>query len=342
MNKPLVQLTLARLREFIREPEALFWAFIFPIIMSVAMAIAFPARGTRPVRVGIEAGPGADRVRAVLSASPGVTVRDIAPPDEPRAIREGEVHLVVIPTSPPTYRFDAAREESRVARLVVDDALKRSAGRADPWDAREQPMEIAGSRYIDWLIPGIVGMGIMSTGMWGVSFSIVQARLRKVLKRLAASPMRKTDYLLAQLLARLVFLAPEVVVPLGFGVVALGLPIRGSYGAIAVVSLVGALAFSALGLLAGSRPRTFEAVSGILNLSMLPMWILSGVFFSAANFPDSVQPFIQSLPLTALIDALRGVILEGATLRDVGGELARLGAWTIVPFAIALRIFKWR
>jgi ABC-type multidrug transport system permease subunit len=185
-------------------------------------------------------------------------------------------------------------------------------------------------------------MGIMSTGMWGVSFSIVQARLRKVLKRLAASPMRKTDYLLAQLLARLVFLAPEVVVPLGFGVVALGLPIRGSYGAIAVVSLVGALAFSALGLLAGSRPRTFEAVSGILNLSMLPMWILSGVFFSAANFPDSVQPFIQSLPLTALIDALRGVILEGATLRDVGGELARLGAWTIVPFAIALRIFKWR
>ena len=339
---PLVQLTLARLREFVREPEALFWAFIFPIIMSVAMAVAFPARGSRPVLVAIETGSGAERVRQALGASPGVTVRDIDPRDEPRAIREGEVHLVVVPTSPPTYRFDASREESRVARLVVDQALKRSEGRADPWNAREEPLEIAGSRYIDWLIPGIIGMGIMSTGMWGVSFSIVQARLRKLLKRLAASPMRKTDYLLAQLLARLVFLAPEVIVPLGFGAIALGVPIRGSYGAIAIVSLIGALAFSAVGLLAGSRPRTFEAVSGILNLSMLPMWILSGVFFSASNFPDAAQPVIQSLPLTALVDALRGVILEGAALGDVGGELARLGVWTIVPFAIAIRIFKWR
>jgi ABC-type multidrug transport system permease subunit len=271
-----------------------------------------------------------------------VAVRDLAPRDEPRAIREGEVHLVVIPTSPPTYRFDAAREESRIARLVVDEALKRAGGRADPWTAREDPIQIAGSRYIDWLIPGIVGMGIMSTGMWGVSFSIVQARLRKLLKRLAASPMRRSDYLLAQLVARLVFLAPEVIVPLGFGALVLGLPIRGSYGAIAAVCLIGALAFSALGLLAASRPRTFEAISGILNLCMLPMWILSGVFFSAANFPDAVQPFIQALPLTALIDALRAVILEGAAVREVSSELALLVVWTIVPFAIAIRIFRWR
>jgi ABC-type multidrug transport system permease subunit len=341
-NKPLIQLTLARLREFVREPEALFWAFVFPIVMSVALAIAFPARGTRPILVGVESGPGADRIRQTLSAASGVAVRDLAPRDEPRAIREGEVHLVVIPTSPPTYRFDAAREESRIARLVVDEALKRAGGRADPWTAREDPIQIAGSRYIDWLIPGIVGMGIMSTGMWGVSFSIVQARLRKLLKRLAASPMRRSDYLLAQLVARLVFLAPEVIVPLGFGALVLGLPIRGSDGAIAAVCLIGALAFSALGLLAASRPRTFEAISGILNLCMLPMWILSGVFFSAANFPDAVQPFIQALPLTALIDALRAVILEGAAVREVSSELALLVVWTIVPFAIAIRIFRWR
>ena len=339
---PVIEMTLARLREFIREPEALFWAFIFPIVMSVALAVAFPSGSGRPVIVGVEDTPRAAAVRAALASAADVTIRSLTRGEEMRALREGEVHLVLVPTDPPTYRFDPARDESRVARLVVDDVLKRAAGRGEPWTAQEEPMAIAGSRYVDWLIPGIVGMGIMSTGMWGISFSIVQARMRKLLKRLLASPMRKREYLFAQMMARLIFLAPEVVVPLAFGALVLGMPVRGSWGAIAIVALAGALAFSALGLLTASRARTFEAISGILNLTMLPMWILSGVFFSAANFPDAVQPFIQALPLTALIDALRNVVLEGATLTAVSGELAILAAWAIVPFPLALQLFRWR
>ena len=342
MRDSLRQLTLTRFREFVREPEALFWAFVFPIVMSVALAVAFPARGARPVIVGVEDGARAAAIRDALSQVTGITVRTVNADEQPRAIREGGVHLVLIPTDPPTYRFDPAREESRVARLVVDEALKRAAGRGDPWTAREEPMEVAGSRYVDWLIPGIVGMGIMSTGMWGISFSIVQARMRKLLKRLVASPMRKREYLVAQMAARLVFLAPEVAVPLGFGALVLGMPIRGSFAAIAAVSLIGALAFAAIALLVASRARTFEAISGMLNMAMLPMWILSGVFFSAANFPDAVQPFVQALPLTALIDALRAVILEGATVVDIKGELALLAVWTLVPFPIALQLFRWR
>lgn len=338
---PLVELTMTRLREFIREPEALFWAFVFPIIMSVALAVAFPARGTRPVSVGLAEGANAASVRATLAAAPGITVRDVTPRDEARAIRDGEVHVIVVPTDPPTYRFDPARDESRAARLAVDAALKRAAGRPEPWTAREEPLAVPGSRYIDWLVPGILGMNIMSTGMWGIGFSIVQSRLRKLLKRLVASPMRKSQYLLAQMLARIVFLAPEVAVPLGFAALVLGVPIRGSFGAIAVVVLVGGLSFTALGLLTASRPRTIEAVSGILNLSMLPMWVLSGVFFSTANFPAGLQPFIHALPLTALNDALRAVILEGATVRAVAGELLLLAAWGIVPFLLALRLFRW-
>jgi ABC-2 type transport system permease protein len=341
-SHPLVELTLARLREFVREPEALFWAFVFPIVMSVALAVAFPGRGSRPVVIGLGEGPRADEVRQALSADDGIAVRDVPARDEIRAIREGDVHLVLIPTDPPTYRFDPAREESRVARLVVDSVLKRAGGRVDPWNAREEPMVIAGSRYIDWLIPGILGMNIMSTGMWGIGFSIVQARIRKLLKRLVASPMRKREYLLAQMLARLVFLAPEVAVPLAFGSLVLGMPVRGSLGAIAAVCVVGAFAFTALGLLAASRPRTIEAISGVLNLSMLPMWVLCGVFFSASNFPPIVQPLIQALPLTALNDALRAVILEGTTLRAVSGELLLLAGWAIVPFGLALRLFRWR
>ncbi len=339
---PLLELTLARLREFVREPEALFWAFVFPILMSVALAVAFPGGGDKPVLVGLIPGARHDAVRDALEAVPLLRLRDLTPADATRALREGEVHVVVEPDAPPIYRFDPDRQESRLARMVVDDALERADGRRDRWSARLAPVHVAGSRYVDWLIPGLIGMNIMGSGMWGIGFSITQARMRHLLKRLVAGPMRRRDYLLAQMLARLVLLAPEVLVPLGFGVAVLGMPMAGSVVAIASVCLVGALAFAALGLLAASRARTFEAIGGILNLCMLPMWVTSGVFFSAANFPDAAQPFVQALPLTALVDALRAVILDGAGLPAVGGELAILTAWTVAPFGLALALFRWR
>ena len=340
---PLVELTLARLREFVREPEALFWTFVFPVLMSLALAFAFPGRNA-PVLIALAPGPGYESARQALAAEPGVTLREVPPAGEAeaRALREGEVHLVVVPVTPPTYRFDPARAESRVARLVADAALKRAEGRVEPWTAREEPVAIAGSRYVDWLIPGIIGMNIMGTGMWGLGFSIVTARMKNLLKRLVASPMRRGDYLLAQVLARMMFLVPEVAVPLGFGALALGMPINGSWINIVVVATIGALAFGALGLLAASRARTFESISGLLNITMLPMWILSGVFFSASNFPEAIQPVVQALPLTALVDALRAVVLDNASLGAIRDELLLLSAWTVVPFAAALRLFRWR
>lgn len=342
VSSPLVQLTLARFREFIREPEAVFWTFVFPIVVSLALAMAFPSRADKDVFVGLQPGASADALRTTLTRSGGITVRDVRPEDERRALREGVVNVVVAPTDPPTYRFDPAREESRLARAVVDDALKRAAGRQDPWKAREEPQEVAGSRYIDWFVPGLIGMGLMSNSMWGIGFGIVQARMRKLLKRLIASPMRKREYLLAQLIARLAFLPAEVLVPLLFAVIAFGMPVNGSAVAIVVTTLVGTLSFGAIGLLLATRARTIEAISGLMNMVMLPMWILSGVFFSSANFPDAVQPVIHALPLTAQIDALRAIILDGATLTDVRSELAVLGIWGVVPFFAALRLFSWR
>jgi ABC-type multidrug transport system permease subunit len=339
---PLIELALARLREFAREPEAIFWAFIFPILISVTMAAAFPGSGSKPAIVAIGPGVAATAIRVTLAHTPGITVREIPANDEARALREGEVHLLIVPTDPPTYRFDPARDESRIARLLVDNALKSAAGRAEPWSAREEPLQVAGSRYVDWLIPGIVGLNIMGTSMWGIGFSIVQARMRKLLKRLIASPMRKSEYLLAQIGGRLVLLAPEAGVPLLFGVLALGMPIRGSLVTTSIVCLVGALAFGGVGLLLASRARTFEAISGLMNLTMVPMWIVSGVFFSSSNFPQAVQPVIQALPLTALINALRSVVLEGAGLQSVLRELAVLSVWGVGGFALALRIFRWR
>jgi ABC transporter DrrB family efflux protein len=341
-SRPLVQLTLARMREFIREPEAVFWTFGFPVVVSLALALAFPSKADRPVLVGMYPGAATESLRATLKDNRSITIREVRPEDERRALREGEVNIVVVPTRPPTYRFDPAREESRLARAVVDEALKRAAGRTDPFTAHEEPQEVAGSRYIDWFIPGLIGMGIMSNGMWGIGFGIVQARMRKLLKRMVASPMRRSEYLLAQLFARMVFLPAEVLVPLVFAVVAFGMPVNGSGVTIVIVALIGALSFGAIGLLLATRARTIEAISGLMNLVMLPMWILSGVFFSSANFPEAIQPVIHALPLTALIDALRAVILDGASLAAVRSEVLVLAAWGIVPFFTALRLFSWR
>ena len=341
-SHPLVELSLARLREIFREPEALFWAFVFPILMSVAMAMAFPSSTNAPIPVGVRQAQGTDSLLAILSKSKTVTPRIVFEDTEARSLRDGEVDIVVVPGTPPTYRYDPARAESRAARVLLDDALKRAAGRVEPWTASDQLMSVPGSRYVDWLLPGLVGMGIIATSVWGVAFSIVQARMRKLLKRMVASPMRRSHYLLAQLLARMLFLLPEVAIPLLFGHYVLGMPMHGSVAALTLVSVAGALSTGGIGLLAASRAKTFEAISGMVNLIMLPMWIASGVFFSASRFPAVVQPFVQALPLTALVDSLRAVILEGASLASISGELGILAAWGIVPFVIALRIFRWR
>ena len=277
-----------------------------------------------------------------LQRTPGVTVRTLGASEIARALQRAEVQVVVEPGTPPVYHLDPTRAESRLARRTVDDLLQRAAGRVDAFAAREAPIEAIGSRYIDWLLPGLLGMNIMSTGLWGLGFSIVQARTRKLLKRLIASPMRRRDYLLAQLFGRLVFLGIEVGALLLFGHFAFGVPMRGSLALLLGTCLVGAVAFGGLGLLVASRARTIEAVSGLLNLVMLPMWVLSGVFFSASNFPTAMQPFIQALPLTALNDALRAVMLEGAAFPEVAHELALLAGWGLVSFGVALRIFRWR
>ena len=341
-SHPLIELTLARFREFLREPEAVFWVFAFPVIMTCALGIAFRSRGAEPIIVGIVEEQGSEHAVRALEAAGGFTIRMLPPEDVERAVRDGRAPVVVVPGTPPTYRFDEARAESQVARLAVDRALQQAAGRGDAFTPIEQPIDAVGSRYIDWLVPGLLGMNIMSTGLWGVGFSIVQSRTKKLLKRLVATPMSRAEYLASHVLSRLLFLALETSVIVGFAWVAFGVEVRGGVMALAVLALVGALGFGGLGLLIASRVRTIEAVSGLMNLVMMPMWVLSGVFFSSSNFPDVMQPFIQVLPLTALIDALRGVMNEGLSLAALSGEIGLLMAWGLVSFALALWLFRWQ
>jgi ABC-type multidrug transport system permease subunit len=340
--RSLVELTRVRLYEFLREPEAVFWVFAFPVLMALALGIAFRSERTQESVVGVLRGAGSDQVLAQLAGVPGVRAQPVSPGEAGAALRNGRVSLIVVPGTPPTYRFDPTRPESRMARLLADAALQRAAGRADAWAAREEAVTTPGSRYIDWLLPGLLGMNIMGTGLWSVGFSVVVARTRKLLKRLMATPMSRGAYLLSHLLARLVFLALEVAALLAFGWLVFDVRSAGPLWAVAALALLGALAFSGLGLLVASRARTIEAVSGLMNVVMLPMWLLSGVFFSSAHFPDAAQPFIKALPLTALNDALRAVMLEGRSLGGAGLELAILAAWGLISFLAALELFRWR
>ncbi|MFN7987054.1 MAG: ABC transporter permease [Thermoanaerobaculia bacterium] len=339
---PLLELTRARLVEFVREPEALFWVFAFPVLLALALGLAFREKSPEKVPVGVVEGPRAAATAEALGRSPGLLARVYPAGAGREALRTGKISLLVETENGPVYRFDPTRPDARAARLEVDDALQRAAGRADPLRPREARVAEPGSRYIDFLLPGLLGMNLMGTGMWGLGFSIVNARTRKLLKRLAATPMRRGEYLLAQILARLVFLVFEVAVLVGFGRLAFGVEVRGSVAALAFVSLLGAASFSGLGLLVASRTRTIEGVSGLMNLVMLPMWLLSGTFFSWERFPEAAHPFIRALPLTALNDALRAVMTEGRPLSALGLELGVLAVTGVVSFVVAVRLFRWQ
>lgn len=265
-------------------------------------------------------------------------------PEEGRvALRRGRIAVLVRlgAAGPPVLAFDPTRPETRLAYLATRDALERAAGRRDVMDVGTDTRPQPGSRYIDFLIPGLIGLNLLGTGFWGVGFPVATARQQKLLKRLVATPMRRRDYLLSLMLARLSWLVLEVTAVLGFGMVAFGVAVRGSWLALGVVTLIGAFAFSALGLLIASRARTIEAVSGLMNFAMLPMWLLSGSFFSAERFPRIMQPLVQALPLTVLNNALRAIMNEGAGLAGAALPAAILAAWTVVSFALALRLFRW-
>ena len=341
---PLVQLALLKVRELLREPEALFWIFAFPLLLAVVLAVAFRDRPPERVVVGVEAvetaGEAAARVEEALAAG-GLEVRRLAPRAAAAELAAGKVAIVVVPGERWVYRYDPTRPESRLARLVVDDALQRSAGRTDPYPTAVVEVRERGARYIDFLLPGLLGMNLLGTGVWAVGFYIVSIRVKRLLKRMVASPMRRWQFLAGQIGGRMVFLIPEVGLLLLFGNLVLDVPIRGSFGTLALVTVVGALTFSGLGLLIASRTRTIEGASGLMNVVLMPLWVCSGIFFSTSRFPDAAQPLIQVLPVTAVIDALRAVMIDGATLGAVAGEVALTALWGLAFFAAALALFRW-
>jgi ABC-type multidrug transport system permease subunit len=259
------------------------------------------------------------------------------------ALATGEILLLAIEQpGGVAYRFDDTNPDARTAKLLADRAIQAAAGQQEAAKTSNEFVHETGSRYIDFVVPGLLGMNLMGSAIWGLGFAIVEARQKKLLKRMVASPMPRWQYLAAFLLSRLVMLVIEVVAFLGFAGLVFGVPFRGSLIELAFLCVLTSMAFSALGLLISSRAKTMEAASGLMNLVMLPMWILSGVFFSASRFPAAIQPFVRALPLTAANEALRSNMLQGVAISHLAPQVGILIAWLVVPFIVALRIFRWR
>ena len=337
-------LLAARLKEMQREPEVIFWVFLFPLLLAFGLGVAFRSKPANISSLAIAAGPRAEAaLEMVQHSSQPLHAQIVGEAEAMNGFRLGRYDLVVIPDDDGSieYRYDPARPESVLARAQADDALQAAAGRANPLPTSARASSEPGARYIDFLIPGLLGMNLMNSGMWGVGFALVDMRQRKLLKRFVATPMRRSDFLLALTSSRLVLMVVELGLLLGFGIFVFHMRVTGSWLAIVLLSALGAATFGGLGLLTASRAQKIESVSGLINLVMMPMWIFSGVFFSYERFPAAVHPLIRALPLTALNDALRATILEGAPLAAQAGRLAVLAAWTVISFLLALAWFRW-
>jgi ABC-type multidrug transport system permease subunit len=337
---------MARMKELKREPEVIFWVFVFPLLLALGLGIAFRNKPADMTSIAIVSGPSAGNTLALIERAPQHSSIRAAVLDRAQTLQDfrlGKYDLVIETDAGGKiqYRYDPARPESVLSRIEVDDALQSAAGRKDPVPTSAVASTEPGSRYIDFLIPGLLGMNLMNAAMWGIGFALVDMRQRKLLKRFVGTPMRRSDFLLALTSSRLVLMLIEVALLLGFGVLVFHMRVLGSLWTIVLIGAIGAVCFGGLGLLTASRAQKIESVSGLINLVMMPMWIFSGVFFSYQRFPAITQPFIKALPLTALNDALRDTILQGASLASQSGRLLILVLWGGISFGLALRLFRW-
>ncbi len=339
-------LLMARMLELQREPEVVFWVFVFPLLLATGLGIAFRNKPAEASSVAVVSEAGGQEAEALLQRSPRHASFKVEVEDGEAArkgFRLGKYDLVIEPDGAGglRYLYDPARPESVLARSEVDDALQTAAGRKDVVATTVVTSSEPGSRYIDFLIPGLLGMNLMNSGMWGIGFALVDMRQRKLLKRFVGTPMRRGDFLLALLSSRLVLMIIEIGLLLTLGVIVFHMRVLGSVLAIVLLGSAGAMCFGGVGLLTASRAQKIESVSGLMNLVMMPMWIFSGVFFSYERFPAVIQPLIKALPLTALNDALRASILEGTPLIHQWPQLLVMALWGGISFVLALKWFRW-
>lgn len=345
LSHPILAITTARLREFVRRPEAVFWVYFFPVLMVVVLGVAFRNKPVEVFQVDIVIGPKSAMLSEWLERDGQLQTSIVSREEAIERLRLSKTTLMITAIDGQTrnieYQYDPVRPGSVASRNIVDQRLQTEQGREDVIESNDIIFTEPGNSYVDFLVPGLLAMGLMGGGLWGVGYAIVDMRIRKLLKRLMATPMRRTHFLIAMMTSRLVFMIPQIILLIVFSYFLFGVQVYGNWFSILLVIILGAIEFAAIGLLVASRANTMETASGLMNLVMLPMWTLSGIFFSYERFPEIVQPAIKLLPLTPVIDALRALMMDGKSITSLTSEIAVIGAWSVIPFVIALAIFRW-
>jgi ABC-type multidrug transport system permease subunit len=338
----LGELIKTRLREFMREPGYVFWVFGFPLLLAFGLGLAFREKTPEPPRIAVVAEADPARTRALFQ-SPLLTAQALPAREAEHALGRSKVDLIVDARGADVVmRLDPAQERGRLARALAADVLQAGAGRRDPLTVRDQAVSEHGSRYIDFLLPGLIGLNLMGSSMWGIGFNLVLARKRRLLRRYAVTPMRHSQFLLSYFFSRSTFLALELALLVGFGKLVFDTTIQGSLLGLVVTAFLGAAAFAAISLVVGARLDNTQVANGWMNFVQLPMWIVSGSFFTYERFPEWLQLPIRLLPLTAVNDALRAIYNDASSLAGIGFELGVLAAWSLLGFGIALKTFRWQ
>jgi ABC-2 type transport system permease protein len=370
--RQLWYLTLAHFREIIREPGVLFWGIGFPILMSLGLGLAFTTKSDIIRKVAVISNEAAS-VHDSLSLSgffeKNCKKNDSGEKDDykwkfeisddklgnsvflfyPMAwdealvlLKRGTINLILKETNGLTeYHFDPMNSDAELTYLKLSSIIGSGKVLIHRNSAEIKPLTITGTRYIDFLVPGLITMGVMMSTMWGLSYGLIEKRSKKLLRRLVATPMKKSHFLIALITVRVAMNFFEAMALIIFGIIAFKMTIQGSIPAMILLFLAGNIAFAGIAVLASFHTSNTEVGNGIINFVVMPMMILSGIFFSYHNFPDWSIPVIQMFPLTMLTDGIRSIFNEGAGFPEVAIPVLILTATGIIFFGAGLKIFKW-
>ncbi len=370
--KQLWQLVFALFNEIVREPGVLFWGILFPILMSVGLGLAFTKKADIVRKVAIvksseDSNTNTSAINSFLEkrCEKNITVKkddyqwSYTLKDEKLGnsvfffynlnwdnamimLKRGTVNLILKDENGKTeYHFDPINSDAQLTFLKLRNIIGSGEIVPSAADAEIVPMTVTGTRYIDFLVPGLITMGVMMSSMWGISYGIIEKRSKKLLRRLVATPMRKSHFLIALITVRVAMNFIEAIALLVFSLIAFRMTVQGSISAMILLFLAGNIAFAGIAVFASSHTSNTEVGNGLINAVVMPMMVLSGIFFSYHNFPDWSIKVIQLLPLTMLTDGIRSIFNEGAGYHEVAMPIVILASVGIVFFGAGLKIFKW-
>lgn len=368
MNSILFQLVISQFKLFFREPGVVFWSFGFPVVMAWILGIAFANKGEilRNVAIVTENPAAVSALPKWLHEKSGTVdnqlsgeaelewevgmnagdqarfrFRAMSEEEAVLALKRGQISLWIegSPETNLSYRFDPDNADARLTYLLLETAFREKI--SSEIKAEIRPLTMVGIRYVDFLIPGLMAMSIMNACLWGIGWNLIELRIKKLLRRIVATPLRKSIFLISHGLNRMILSAAEMLLLYIFAYFYFDIRIQGSLLALALVFLSGYCAFAGIAILISSRVQNTQSGNGMINIVTMPMFILSGIFFSYHNFPDWLIPYVEVLPLTMLTNSLRGIITEGIGLAQVIQPSLGLFGIGAVCFALGLKLYLW-